>query len=379
MVWTSVFLAALPLLSAANAAVSVNEFKNVGFPGRYFDIASLDSLSSCCALATTPTNFSGPNSPLNEELSVHFRGPISLSKFAAYYSANSDSGSWSQVAYYNSANQTANNVTFLNNNGENSTCLGLGLTYASSNGTSKATQPTILEADNFVDSNQEYLIFSSVKCPESGFSNSCGVYRSGIPAYHGFGGTTKLFLFEFKMPNTTTWVEWNNNMPAIWFLNAKIPRTSQYGNCSCWGSGCGEFDAFEVMNGTQYLDLASTIHTYQGTGNITWGIPAPGYFKRQLNDTMLGGVLFATDGSINVFMPNSLSWDSSLAASTVNGWIPSKDILIQSLSSVAPQSTGSGSSQTGSSSASKRSGASKVQSGWTLALFTCVMGVFNFL
>jgi hypothetical protein len=30
--------------------------------------------------------------------------------------------------------------------------------------------------------------------------------------------------------------------PAIWMLNAQIPRTTQYGpsDCSCWESGCGE-------------------------------------------------------------------------------------------------------------------------------------------
>lgn len=334
MVRIALFLAALPLLSVTTASVSLNQFSNVGFKGYYYDIASFVDSPTCCLASTTPTNFSGSNSPLNEELSVHFRGPISLKQFAAYYSDNSDSGTWSQVAYYNSANQTANNVTFLNTAGENSTCLGKALSYAGSDGVSLASQSTILESNNFVDSNIEYLIFSNVQCAASGANNDCGVYRSGIPAYHGFGGTTKLFLFEFTMPNTTTWVEWNNNMPAIWFLNAKIPRTSQYGNCSCWGSGCGEFDAFEVMNGTQYTNLFSTIHTYQGTGNITWGIPAQGYFTRKLNDTMLGGVLFGSDGTISVFMPNSLQWNSSLLATTVKGWIPSNSELVQTLSSV---------------------------------------------
>lgn len=35
--------------------------------------------------------------------------------------------------------------------------------------------------------------------------------------------------------------------PALWMLNANIPRTVQYGDCSCWKSGCGEFDILEVL------------------------------------------------------------------------------------------------------------------------------------
>jgi len=54
------------------------------------------------------------------------------------------------------------------------------------------------------------------------------------------------------------------NRPAIWMLNAQIPRTLQYGNadCSCWASGCGEFDIFEVLaDGDKRMK--STLH-----GNI---------------------------------------------------------------------------------------------------------------
>lgn len=381
MVSASTLLAALPLLAAANAADTLNQFKNLGFQGYYFDVASIeDSSSTCCLLSKTPTTFSGSNSPLDEELSVHFRGPLSLSQFAVYYSSDLKNGNWNQASYYNAANGTANNVTFLTTAGANSTCLGKALTYADSDGVSAASLATVLGSKNLIDSNQEYLIFSSQKCPDSGASNSCGVYRSGIPAYHGFPGTTKMFLFEFTMPNATTWVEWNYNMPAIWFLNAKIPRTSQYnpsGNCSCWGSGCGEFDAFEVMNGTQYRNLFSTLHTYQGTGNITYGIPAAGYFDRKLNDTMLGGVIFGTDGTVSVFMPEQMSFSPSLSASTVNSWIPANAELVETLSSVtilAPTASG----QSGSSSTKKSDGLALTASP-ALAMLTMVMAFFNIL
>lgn len=57
----------------------------------------------------------------------------------------------------------------------------------------------------------------------------------------GFGGADKIFLMEFTMPMDGK-TGFNGDMPAIWMLNAKIPRTIQYGKaeCSCWSSGCGE-------------------------------------------------------------------------------------------------------------------------------------------
>lgn len=43
----------------------------------------------------------------------------------------------------------------------------------------------------------------------------------------------------------------NMDMPAAWVLNAAIPRTIQYPKdpkCSCWESGCGELDVFEILD-----------------------------------------------------------------------------------------------------------------------------------
>jgi len=75
----------------------------------------------------------------------------------------------------------------------------------------------------------------------------------------GFEGVDKLFLMEFSMPPDV-----NNSaqkdMPAIWLLNANIPRTAQYHSCSCWKTGCGEFDIVETLHsGSTYMK--STLHT----------------------------------------------------------------------------------------------------------------------
>jgi hypothetical protein len=62
-----------------------------------------------------------------------------------------------------------------------------------------------------------------------------------------FAGAEKAFFLEFSMPDDGSMDGFNANMPAIWLLNTKIPRTQQYGDCSCWKTGCGEFDIFETL------------------------------------------------------------------------------------------------------------------------------------
>lgn len=55
------------------------------------------------------------------------------------------------------------------------------------------------------------------------------------------------------------------DMPAFWLLNAQIPLTSQYpmnADCSCWKSGCGELDIFEVLAPGDKR-CKSTYHTEQ--------------------------------------------------------------------------------------------------------------------
>ncbi|SSD61687.1 related to Cell wall protein YJL171C [Saccharomycodes ludwigii] len=237
-------------------------FSNVGFNGYYSPVTSLGDNDTCSCEIGDNVYFSGTNSPLNEPVSVHFRGPLILHKFAYYTSDNfiineDNSSDWTRDAYFDAASSAAENVTFLTKAGDSSACLGKALTYADSDGISSATSNTLLGNGTLITSDQEYVIFSNISCSKSGFDNDCGVYRDGIPAYHGYYGTTKMFLFEFEMPTET---QKNSSsfsyydMPAIWLLNANIPRTSQYPgsvNCSCWASGCGEFDIFEVMNGTQ--------------------------------------------------------------------------------------------------------------------------------
>jgi hypothetical protein len=86
-------------------------------------------------------------------------------------------------------------------------------------------------------------------------------------------------------------------MPAIWLLNARIPHTQQYGNCSCWASGCGEIDLFEVL--TPGGDKAkSNVHyaVGEGGGDANW-------FERPLEGSVkVAVVLDGERGEVTVWV-----------------------------------------------------------------------------
>lgn len=328
-------------------------FSNVGFNGYYDIVEHVAGNSKCeCAIMESDHHyFEGSNAPLNEPLSVHFRGPLKLHKFAFYTSekfyadkSSSSSSDWSRAAFYDDSDtSSASNVTFMTNQGDSSKCLGKALSYADGTGVAKASNSTVLAKDTLIKSDEEFVIFSDISCPNSSVYDTCGVYREGIPAYEGFYGDVKLFLFEFEAPtetqtNSSSFSSYD--MPAIWVLNSQIPRQSQYptnSNCSCWASGCGEFDIFEVLNGTTNDMFFSTFHTFQGVDSISTGLTQNSYYKRDTNSTMIGGVVFDSDGNTISFMSSSLSFNDSISASDLLSVIQSntKDESEKTLSSIS--------------------------------------------
>ena len=84
----------------------------------------------------------------------------------------------------------------------------------------------------------------------------------------------------------------NADMPAIWIMNAKIALTSQYGEnqqCSCWSTGCGELDVFEVLD-TGNTRCKSTLHMapaggssdyFEGQAASCFGIKRPRLLHRR--------------------------------------------------------------------------------------------------
>lgn len=226
------------------------------------------------------------------------------SSSAASSSTSSSSGSgWTRSAYYDASSGTSDGLVFLNTlggtngSGTWSTCFGNSLSYCNTDGTTGASESVVLD-DVTVASDVEFIIFSDTSCETE---TGCGYYRDDIPAYHGFGGDTKMFVFEFQMPtdSSSSSSTTNYDMPAIWLLNAQIPRTLQYGDssCSCWSSGCGELDAFEIVSSGS-SKLISHIHDSQGATGSSGGAGSSDYFARPTSSTMKAAIIFNGDDQL---------------------------------------------------------------------------------
>lgn len=421
-------------------SVSAVQYQNLGFSGSYMDVNSIDE--SSCQCSQSQLSFSGSMAPLDEELSVHFRGPVQLKQFGVYYPSGSSfakrdeaaedctttkhvhhqhkrapkieyqevtktvykdmdgniidnvpdgltiatgetaqlttlvtsttengqnqqntpegttspstsssssstssssaaaaattknsgsngnsSGGWNRSSYYTPG--SGDNVVFMNHQGGTagsgvwSSCFGNSISFAASNGIDGASSPQALD-DVLVASNHEYMIFSGNSCSDQS-AGDCGYTREGIPAYHGFAGSDKIFVFEFQMPKGSGDSSvYNHDMPAIWLLNAKIPRTLQYGNseCSCWSTGCGELDLFEVLSAGSDK-LTNHLHCGQGASSNSngGGGGTADYIARPYDSTMKAAVVFKNSSVSIVVLDDSTDFSSSLSSDTVDTWL----------------------------------------------------------
>ncbi|QDS67711.1 hypothetical protein FKW77_005634 [Venturia effusa] len=233
--------------------------------------------------------------------------PATLSK--APGSSTSAFGDWVQVAYFNSDEKRSSGITFLNNRGGQGsgvwdTKFGNSLSYASADGKSGTASPELFggSLDSGLD---EIAIFSDVACEKSG---DCGYSRPGAVAYKGFAGAQKAFFFEFQMPDDGT-SGWNQNMPAIWALNAKIPRTQQYGACSCWDSGCGEFDILEVLDPGN-TRCKSTVHGFVQGGSSNYFVRPTVSFKKM-------AVIFNNDNVMIRELPDDFDFSAGISTARI--------------------------------------------------------------
>ncbi|KAK2741035.1 target of Sbf [Myotisia sp. PD_48] len=384
-----------------NNPVTSITYRNFGSSGTYNKVTGMTD--GVCT--SEPYSYGGPLAPLNEELSLHFRGPVHLKKLAVYakgskpakrdvkpsfqerraghahghkrfhakadakravgdivtatingevvtwineYDGGAGSGSpptpapvagnkpeiqnknqathtssarssspsvgpgeWSRTAYYDAASGSADGLTFLNHHGGDGSGifdmkLGNSLSYASNDAQKGSASPVVLN-DALLPDNKEIVILSDRKC-----NGDCGGTRPGSVDYHGFEGESKIFLAELKMPLTGK-RGWNEDMPAFWILNAQIPRTLQYGKaeCSCWDSGCGEFDVLEILTPGE-TRCKSTLH-----GNISGGDSH--YIERPSNDYIKVAVVFnADDSSVHIkVLDQNVEFSPSLARNVV--------------------------------------------------------------
>ena len=275
-----------------------------------------DSSSPAPAAASSPpvdvnVNLAAPASPTSA-------APAATSSAASNEgSISSSSGGWSRQAYYDSSSATADGLVFLNHFGGSGSgvfdyTFGNSLSYASTDGNAGASSPQTLE-DTTLPSTAEVVIMSDKECGDN--NGDCGYYRPNTTAYHGFDGAQKAFFFEFQMPSDGKQAANPYdpaNMPAIWMLNAQIPRTLQYGNgdCSCWTSGCGEFDIFEVLAPGDSR-MKSTLH-----GNVAGG--DSDYFDRPFN-APIKGALVMYDNNIHIkLLDNDQEFSETLATDVIN-------------------------------------------------------------
>lgn len=265
-------------------------------------------------LATSAAATTSSSSAVTNENLVNYLPTSSSSSSAAGAAETPTSGSWTRQAYYDAASGTADGVVFLNHMGGDGSgvfdyTFGASLSYSSDDGTAGASSPQVL-SDTTLGSDVEVVIMSDTECSD----NDCGYVRDGTVAYHGFSGAQKAFLFEFEMPfdSSDNDAATNGDMPAIWMLNAQIPRTLQYGqaDCSCWTTGCGEFDIFEVLAPGD-TRCKSTLH-----GNINGG--DSDYFARPTNGTMKAALVMNGDNLHIKVLDDSYEFGSSLEESDVS-------------------------------------------------------------
>lgn len=242
--------------------------------------------------------------------------------------ANGNSA-YTRTGYYDAESQTLDGLVFLGNyggagSGVFDSNFGNSLSYLGADGISGSESAQIL-GDKLIGSNQEFAIMTDKECT----GDSCGYVRPGTVAYHGFDGADKVFLFEFSMPSDGT-SGFNGDMPAIWMLNADIPRTLQYGKpeCSCWATGCGEFDIVEVLSpGSSFCK--STLHTNTPGGDSN-------YIVRQTSGTMKLAVIFqaATSEATIQVLPADTDFSTGLTSKQISDFTGSTPLELKSLFSI---------------------------------------------
>ncbi|KAL9112022.1 MAG: hypothetical protein Q9227_003642 [Pyrenula ochraceoflavens] len=322
-------------------------------PSKIGDSSSLDlasassvsapSLDASSGLITTPgVSISLLSTSSSNALSSHADSSTAAASSSASQPATSGSppsdGDFARTNYYNSKQQTADKVAFLNympgQSGVFDTWIshfGASLAYAGSDGITGAGSQEVLK-DVLIPDDTEIVIFSEDQCDEScPYSRPDSVAHSKpifelilsmalILSKEGFETTNALFLFEFVMPlSGKTDQSKNDDMPAIWSLNTRVPLTQQYGDCSCWKSGCGELDVWEVLDPGNNRTKA----TFHGGSDHSGG--SSNWFDRPTSGTMKGAVVFdERSQSVHIYkLDDNFDFGPSLAKNVVDDWLTS--------------------------------------------------------
>jgi hypothetical protein len=204
-------------------------------------------------------------SPWNEELIMTLRGPMQVYRLAVYQPFWPSSGDWKRMALF-----------------EARTALGEGLSF-DGDATAGAPFGGTIGNQCLVDVASDEVFpcgsGSVPYCPEAPVDQ---------PKHHGWRDA-KLFVMLLAMPHASDGVipaaqhcgndtadNWYD-APWIGFSHGELVRSGKFGDCHCYakdpaewflGDGCGQFNAFEVVNDNNdamNLDVFSTnFFGYQG-------------------------------------------------------------------------------------------------------------------
>jgi len=270
---------------------------------------------------------SGPLAPFSDDLTLAFRGPMTVFRVSAYEPSGSN---WNRVSDWTIGN-LGSNLNWMSNAGEWSICHGNGQSFTTPAGNAAATSPTAFQGKLKNDENVN--IMSNVKCqsvPVGTPNDNCPGFERGT-AYQGWKGNScgeKMFAFQVQMPNDNSGTN-NNNLPAVWILNGQVVRTNQWG-CNCRGvgsnGGCGEFDIVEAIPGRSDQDLTSTFYSFKQS------LGANSVFRRPVNSATTYVVVFdgSGPGKIQVMEFPNFPFNAQISHSDVVQWIsnsPAREVV----------------------------------------------------
>ncbi|CAM9655367.1 unnamed protein product [Discosporangium mesarthrocarpum] len=276
---------------------------NVGGSGNYEDVVQISEGGFPCpdvdaACVKEDVCVSGSLAPFDEEVSLVFRGPMNIHNIAWY---EGDESSLTRTSRWKPTKSV--NTIFMKNLGGLEGCAGSWTpcggntqTYADSTGVGCAKEPT--QFTGKLQGDMEVNMMTSEECASQ---SQCGYYRGvGMRGWAGGPDGTKMVVFQVDMPHCGEegFDSCAYDRPAIWALNAKILRTTQYG-CNCrsgsgGNGGCGEFDVLEAIVGFEYSDMLFTsVYDFKGTGRA----PDDLYFPRPMSPTHYAAIFRGSNDS----------------------------------------------------------------------------------
>ncbi|PCH35681.1 hypothetical protein WOLCODRAFT_28063 [Wolfiporia cocos MD-104 SS10] len=308
-------------------ALTSLKYTGVGAQGTYMQVTNLlpGEFPSCTIspfCITSEKEVSGSLAPFDDEMTLAFRGPMTIENIAVYQPiSNTSSATWSRVSNW-AKGEEATNLVFMNNEGGNgsgewSICAGNSQSYADDAWTGGAAAPTT-SSSGWLPGGNEINIMTNQTCEAA----ECSGFSRGT-ANHGWADS-KMFVFTFDMPSSSD----ASQLPAIWALNAQVVRSAQYG-CNCRGEGanggCGELDILEVISADTPDQAISEIYSFKGaTGS------GANTFARPTGASATYSVVFDVD-SDQILINELTEWDytqTAVTRSLVEGYLSSASTTV---------------------------------------------------